>query len=439
MKTTILLIIFLFTFSLASYGQEICDNGIDDDGDGLVDLNDSVDCSCMYYFSESLIPNHSFEDTLCCPKTVSALSCAKNWVQPSLGTSDYFNYCNFIDLGVVQIAPLPVFGGQSYVGFADMRSVDVRGDTFGYKEYVGTCLNKSMEAGKEYKIEFYLALGQGHKDFSVSMYASEECDSLPVYAGTGDWFGCPKDTFGWDEIMSEVVIFRDEEWTLVSFLFTPGKNYEAIVFGPSCPEKDLLNDKLSYYYLDHILVNKSAYFKHYLVTASSRFCEQKVVLSTQESVRSNSFQWYKDGVALINETDYNLQIPLSARGNYAVRISFGDTCVLSTSYQYGVVPNFECLIEHSLYNVFTPGTDGKNDTWKVDFEGYSNVQVDIYNRWGELVYEYNLPNDDDWNGKVNNVGPMCPGGTYFYILKLTNPYTDEISKVNGIIELISEQ
>jgi gliding motility-associated-like protein len=89
--------------------------------------------------------------------------------------------------------------------------------------------------------------------------------------------------------------------------------------------------------------------------------------------------------------------------------------------------------------VFTPGTDGKNDTWKVDFEGYSNVQVDIYNRWGELVYEYNLPNDDDWNGKVNNVGPMCPGGTYFYILKLTNPYTDEISKVNGIIELISEQ
>ena len=33
-----------------SFSQEICDNGIDDDGDGLIDLNDSVECVCNYVF-----------------------------------------------------------------------------------------------------------------------------------------------------------------------------------------------------------------------------------------------------------------------------------------------------------------------------------------------------------------------------------------------------
>ncbi len=46
---TVISLVFLF-FSLALAGQEICNNGIDDDGDGLIDLNDD-ECAC-----DSMIP-----------------------------------------------------------------------------------------------------------------------------------------------------------------------------------------------------------------------------------------------------------------------------------------------------------------------------------------------------------------------------------------------
>ncbi len=44
MKRLILLFYFVFISAL-SYGQENCNNGIDDDGDGNIDLNDS-ECDC---------------------------------------------------------------------------------------------------------------------------------------------------------------------------------------------------------------------------------------------------------------------------------------------------------------------------------------------------------------------------------------------------------
>ena len=40
--------------------DEICDNAIDDDEDGLIDLNDP-DCECLVIEPVSIIPNPSFE------------------------------------------------------------------------------------------------------------------------------------------------------------------------------------------------------------------------------------------------------------------------------------------------------------------------------------------------------------------------------------------
>ena len=53
----------LLVFCTLALSQEICDNGIDDDGDGLIDLNDP-DCECNGFGTPqtipSLIPNPSF-------------------------------------------------------------------------------------------------------------------------------------------------------------------------------------------------------------------------------------------------------------------------------------------------------------------------------------------------------------------------------------------
>ena len=42
-----------------SHSQDICINAIDDDGYGLIDLNDT-DCECTNLIDLSLIPNPSF-------------------------------------------------------------------------------------------------------------------------------------------------------------------------------------------------------------------------------------------------------------------------------------------------------------------------------------------------------------------------------------------
>lgn len=95
-----------------------------------------------------------------------------------------------------------------------------------------------------------------------------------------------------------------------------------------------------------------------------------------------------------------------------------------------------------VYNVFTPGTiDGKNDDYDVHLEGEETYQLQIYNRWGILVFEGNedgnAVNKKNWNGQLHNTGDDCPAGTYYYILKYTlkaNP--SETKLVTGTILLI---
>jgi len=80
----LLLTIFLFEGSVSAsiYAQntEICDNGVDDDQDGLIDLNDE-DCACQIIEPISLIPNPSFENQTCCPTNRSQMDCAETWIQ----------------------------------------------------------------------------------------------------------------------------------------------------------------------------------------------------------------------------------------------------------------------------------------------------------------------------------------------------------------------
>lgn len=96
-------------------------------------------------------------------------------------------------------------------------------------------------------------------------------------------------------------------------------------------------------------------------------------------------------------------------------------------------------INHDFYiylaNVFTPGNkDGYNDEFRVPSAGLREFDISIMNRWGELIFQTNKPNTN-WNGQVNNDGPECPAGTYFYQLNYQFPAQTKHS-VSGMIQLI---
>lgn len=80
----------------------------------------------------------------------------------------------------------------------------------------------------------------------------------------------------------------------------------------------------------------------------------------------------------------------------------------------------ECII---VYNGFSPNGDNLNNFFRIDcIENYPNNKIEVYNRYGSLVYS-KKGYQNDWDGvaNVNNVtdkGKTLPDGTYYYILDL---------------------
>jgi len=72
----------------------------------------------------------------------------------------------------------------------------------------------------------------------------------------------------------------------------------------------------------------------------------------------------------------------------------------------------EALLEIS--NICTPNDDGRNDTWQVsDLNQISGCTVQIFNRWGELLFETdNYQND--WSGR--HEGKELPDGVFYYVI-----------------------
>jgi gliding motility-associated-like protein len=80
-------------------------------------------------------------------------------------------------------------------------------------------------------------------------------------------------------------------------------------------------------------------------------------------------------------------------------------------------------------NIFSPNGDGIHDKWVIEnLENYPGNIVQIYNRYGQLLYK--VVNYTPWDGKVN--GNDVPVGTYYYIIDPKNGQ----KPVTGFIDII---
>jgi gliding motility-associated-like protein len=93
-----------------------------------------------------------------------------------------------------------------------------------------------------------------------------------------------------------------------------------------------------------------------------------------------------------------------------------------------------CDEEPDVINVFTPNGDGVNDGWSMHILGAKCYEVEIYNRWGMLIYTLQS-NGAEWNGKVDKSNLDAPEGTYYYILNYCDYNNQKISRT-GYITLL---
>jgi len=108
---------------------------------------------------------------------------------------------------------------------------------------------------------------------------------------------------------------------------------------------------------------------------------------------------------------------------YTVTVTSPDGCTSQDSVKVTVIPTIR------FPDGITPNGDGKNDTWVIDYiDQYPDAIVEIYNRWGEMLFRSdNYQND--WNGTYN--GQNLPVGTYYFVIELndgkTKPFTGPLT------------
>ena len=126
-------------------------------------------------------------------------------------------------------------------------------------------------------------------------------------------------------------------------------------------------------------------------------------MATDQDFENVILQWNQDEVDYtFNEwgTYYMRYMVANADGSCE---AYGDTYTISVKES-----QLECP------NVFSPGsTPGVNDVWKVTYKSLVEFHCWIFNRWGNLVYEYTDPGGG-WDGYYH--GKLVDTGVYYYVV-----------------------
>jgi len=128
------------------------------------------------------------------------------------------------------------------------------------------------------------------------------------------------------------------------------------------------------------------------------------------------------------------KITANATGTYSVTVTDQYGCSGSDS-----VYMKPCPAEFMVPTAFTPNHDGLNDifriVWNAD-EMPVSFQMQIYNRWGSLIFDTNnIANG--WDGNFNN--EPCLSGVYMYVISFRKPSgnTPKLDKtLRGIVTLV---
>ncbi len=438
-KSLKIFILIAMSFLMStSYAQEVCNNGIDDDNDGLIDLNDSLDCACNSGFPgiiNSLFPNSSFEDTLCCPNDFSQMGCSEFWVQASEATSDFYHSCDFSVPNNNFISP-PQFpipdNGEGYVGFVCGANGEEP-----YLEYVGTCLNTPLLAGTSYSLQFYTALGFNQTAQDIAIFGSTDCEDLP-------WTGsdCPDGTNSWMTLTDQTVFYSpDGAWQQVTLTFTPTVDIYAIAIGGSCGLRE--PNTTSYYYMDGLTLQTTDSFNP-IINIDQESCSGIVDLVAQQYDPSIVIQWYLNGVALPGEIDDTLHTVNYGEGIYTLEFDDGSNICkrsnISINPDQYLLPDFDDIMIETgcadssqnvitLQNIYggdtvyyvdliqTPGNynnsqeAGQNDTLVFDGLDTGFYQVQISNTKGCAIDTIIEIVEDINPGLATRVNPKCYGGS----------------------------
>ena len=151
-------------------------------------------------------------------------------------------------------------------------------------------------------------------------------------------------------------------------------------------------------------------------------------------------------IQVLSDTSYAFifnEPPVSIAGCYAVTAS--DSLSLwpdgELHQNESAFSNVICLDNCPLYflpNLFTPNGDDRNDLFQpIDWRYVESVDMKIYNRWGNVVFETTDP-EILWDGREMKSDTMCADGAYYYVIRVNTIRLSGIvpEQFSGAIQLL---
>jgi gliding motility-associated-like protein len=355
----VLMLTLLFLFNLNCLSQEICNNGIDDDGDGLKDLLDP-DCLCNPIATTSLLPNHDFEDYTSCPNGTGQINKASPWDQGTLGKPNYINRCGFVPSNLNNY-PADTFLPNDEIEFFPSGD-GIAGAIMSspYNEYIKSTLTTPIPAGTSAQLSLKVAAiiynnSIGPDDMNISALTPT---NLTVY-GRSNATNVPFPTFTnpnipgspWIEIGSAAYIPKPK-WQDVTISFTPSIEISQIMIGapevlPESYYVPLMHiGSFPYFLYDDVMLNTLSETDLF-ITRSGNICNNNMVLTA--SINANTtgnvvYQWYKDGAPIFlegNASTFDVSNSLFSNkdGNYVVQVADDTSCYSASFTLNSVIPN----------------------------------------------------------------------------------------------------
>jgi len=140
------------------------------------------------------------------------------------------------------------------------------------------------------------------------------------------------------------------------------------------------------------------------------FPEGSISVSASGGIGKYTYKWQHSSVD-------SAELLFLYEGSYTVIVSDSLGCN-SLAQTFVLKGNDICI---TIPSAFSPNGDEHNQYWKIDhIEMYPEVVIEIYNRWGQLVY-LSKGYNNNWEG-TNSNGKALPVDTYHYLISFDSGF-----------------
>ena len=380
----------------------------------------SYNVQAQHILSGNLVPNSGFEDYYYCPTDHGQINYAKYWFaeDSSGGSSDFIhNYSNspFI------LSALNTKSPRTGFGMAGIRMLgNPNGNDYYEREYLQSFTKQYLLKNKKYCVNFYslllkysiYAISNIGIAFSKNFHYSMIGNIISTNAQIKNKNSIINDTIYWSRISGVLSPSDSLKYFLIgNFDSTINVNYQIIN----------INSPLNnYYFIDDVSVCECSFDIN--LGPDTSLCEgENIILNP--NLPNATYTWQDSSHAATYEAKQS--------GTYWVRAFVAEYDITSTdTIVITAGDDSFCNPPLTIPNVITPNGDSQNDNFQIQNAETYDIALQIYNRWGNLIYETtNYQNDFSCK--------ECADGVYYYVLIAKSKRNGREKEYKGSLTVIN--